>query len=320
MPRKDPAKSIRIGDYWQGRLDEWLGELKSGTVESTSDDGLQNWSFPTNELREEYIASIDRRSESEVKMLLEYFLFDPTTFGADHRNLEHLLSDKSFHEEAIRTSEYHRRLLRVIGGAPAHPGVRWILDTLPDSPRRAITVIEAYLGAHFWVMPDGRIDGMFDAAAVIRAAFIEHSPSSSISALNEISPREFEVLTANLYARLGYEVELTAPSADGGRDVVAHQRSPGRAQVLLIECKHYRGGTVGVRYGRTLLGVVSDERKSGGVIVTSGTVSRGIRDLASRNDRLSYIDGNQLVRLLNAEFGHGWPSRIDDLVSRVRDN
>jgi restriction system protein len=198
MPQ-DEADEVapRFGADWNGYLNEWIEAVRAESINPRVDSQSQveTWSFPTDELRDEYFRSIETRDEKEIRILLLHFLFDPSTFGADHRNLQSLARlDKNERLDLIRTSEYHRRLLRVAGKkSVAHPGVRWVLDILPDSPRRAITVIEAYLSAHFWYLPDGRISGLFDAIALIRAAYVERDPRQGLGALMNISPREFEI-------------------------------------------------------------------------------------------------------------------------------
>ncbi|AYF76088.1 restriction endonuclease [Nocardia yunnanensis] len=59
--------------------------------------------------------------------------------------------------------------------------------------------------------------------------------TDSLEALFSLSPREFEVLVANLYKVMGYKVILTAPQRDGGRDVIAERSKLGEKQRVLIE-------------------------------------------------------------------------------------
>jgi Restriction endonuclease len=53
--------------------------------------------------------------------------------------------------------------------------------------------------------------------------------------------RQFEELVAELWARMGYGVELTPETHDGGRDIIASKSSETNTQVL-IECKKYSAG------------------------------------------------------------------------------
>lgn len=112
---------------------------------------------------------------------------------------------------------------------------------------------------------------------------------------------------------MGYVVELTQPQKDGGRDVIAVMSEPGRRQKLLIDCKLYTGA-VKVETARALLGIVSDEKATGGVIVTSGRVTRGVKELARGNDRFGYVDGEALVPMLNEHLGSNWHQRLGSLI------
>src|SRR5258708_40197380 len=55
--------------------------------------------------------------------------------------------------------------------------------------------------------------------------------------LISLTPRQFEELIAEIWSRFGYEVELTARTRDGGRDIIAIRRSVEASYRHLIECK-----------------------------------------------------------------------------------
>lgn len=300
----------RIGLHWDGKLKEWLAAIL--TVDPDSKDqprDLQTWSFPTRRLLDEYLASVIDHPEHEVRALLRHFLFDATTFGFDDNLLRTVLPTEQF--EVLREKyEYFRRLPRTpFSGMQAHPGVRWVIDLLPEAPGRAAVVVESYVRAHKRRLPAGRQEGLADAFAVINAYYIDHSAVPWREALMGISPRQFEHLIARLYVEMGFDVKLTPPQRDGGRDVEALKTVPGGKQKLLVECKFYRDA-VGVKEARALLGVVSDERASGGVLLTTGRCTKGVRTLAETNDRLDFVDGEKLALILNEYFGPHWPQRL----------
>ncbi len=67
--------------------------------------------------------------------------------------------------------------------------------------------------------------------------------------------RLVEQLAAELFDRKGYEVSLTAPSRDGGWDVVAYKEGKhGVLEAMLIECKHWEA-PVGLAVVDRLAGV-----------------------------------------------------------------
>ena len=84
-----------------------------------------------------------------------------------------------------------------------------------------------------------------------------------------LTPRQFEQVVAELLEKQGYDVELTPPSKDGGKDIyVAKKTSLGRF-LYLVECKKYgRGRPVGVELIRQLYGVVEQERVNAGIGAT----------------------------------------------------
>jgi len=133
------------------------------------------------------------------------------------------------------------------------------------------------------MLPDGRVIGLGDAMAVIRAFYIGHPGTldAKRSRLYELSPRDFERLAERLYNRMGYKTVLTPPARDGGRDVLADRDRPGEREHVRVDAKLYQE-PVGVRIPRTLLGVVSDEKVNKGVVITPSTFTRGAQTYATR--------------------------------------
>jgi hypothetical protein len=193
----------RAGNYWSGRLEEWLAAvLPPGaderyedieSDEADSDDGpgadetllewtkrrragVQEWCFPTDELRTEYLQSVSSRSEADVLALLRLFLFEDSCFGRDSEYLyQALFVRKDLSALDCLSTEYRRRPMLWIGhNAKPHPGIRWALDLLPHSPQQAIDAITGYLNVYRAVRPDGRSRGLLNAAAIIRARWIDN--------------------------------------------------------------------------------------------------------------------------------------------------
>ncbi|MFE4457831.1 restriction endonuclease [Nocardia tengchongensis] len=319
----------RAGDMWEGKLEEWLDAvLPPGAYERYGDDeeredgpgedetvsewtdrkraGIQTWCFPTSELRTEYLASVADRSEADVFALLRLFLFEESCFGGDSEYLHraiHVFRDISLLDTL--PVEYRKRLLAWMGGnAQPHPSIRWAIDLLPHSPQQAIDAIGAYLRVYSGVRPEGRSNGLMDAMAVIRARWIENL-GTGLEVLFRLSPRDLEILAAALFRRLGYAVELTPPSADGGRDVIATKTGQGQNELLEIECKtHTR--PVGVDIARQLQGVVARSGANRGVLITIGRFTRGARELEKNDHRLELVDGSTLIQMLNSVFGPLW--------------
>ena len=298
-------------------LDEWLKLV----FDPPSDVLFADYEFPTERHKEEYLASIHNRTDEEVKRLLLKFLIPSITLGIDERHFGYLVDVlKSSPEEFKRLIQfqYNRRLF-LFGtkksSIPPWEGITWILDLLPHFPKEALEGLAAYTFAHIQLLPDKRLTGMWEAEEVIRAKYIgyPHNQTEKIQALIAISSREFEHLVERLYSEMGYQTQLTPPQKDGGRDVIASRKEPGKSEQLRVECKHY-SQPVGVEIVRALLGVVSDEKVNKGVLVTTNRFTKGATAFAIQNPRLELIPGTELVVLLNEHLGASWPLRINQYI------
>ncbi|WP_161728058.1 MULTISPECIES: restriction endonuclease [unclassified Methylibium] len=99
----------------------------------------------------------------------------------------------------------------------------------------------------------------------------------------KLSHRDFEKLIAEIFDGLGYEVELTKRTRDGGRDVIAIRRAEVNLRYL-IECKHPdKRKTIGVRPVRELLGVKADNRASKAILATTAYFSQEAQLFFERN-------------------------------------
>ncbi len=116
--------------------------------------------------------------------------------------------------------------------------------------------------------------------------------------LETMTPSEFEKVVARLYEQMGFNVDLTQHSHDGGVDLYARRTNEAGVEGVAVQCKHY-SGTVGVAEARALFGVVSaDQRLARGVLVTSGSFSAGCR-LFVEGKRIDLIDRERLRELLD---------------------
>jgi restriction system protein len=191
------------------------------------------------------------------------------------------------------------------------------LDLLPKWPNQAIEVAESYFLAHMMVMPDGRMHGIADVQAIIRAKWIGNPQdiSGKKTLLVKLGSRRFEHLIDELYASMGYETRLTAPTRDGGRDVIASMSSPAQAVRILVECK-LTTRPVGIQVLRQVLGAVAHEIANKGAIVTNAKFTTPSSKLADSDPRLELVDGDRLIPLLNQYLGANWPSHVDVHIAR----
>lgn len=309
QPEKAGAETPGIVETtWGNGLEEWLKLMELQDPDVRKAAVTPNWSFPTNSMLKTYLDGISERPESQVKHLLRCFLFDDSNFGRDDSERLWLITaaDPAVRQAFLGT-EYGRRLLNQ--RRPTYPGLRWVLDLLPGSPRRALAVIDAYLAAFAMHLPDGRIEGLWDASALISATYLNRPSENGTAALQNLTPRELEQLVARLYTKMGYECELTQPTRDGGRDVIAVRDTPGKRERRLIDCARYTA-TVPIRKATALLGIVSHEHATSAVLLTTGRISAPTRKLAASNSRLDLVDGARLHELLDEHLGQNWPRML----------
>ncbi|MBL8873593.1 MAG: restriction endonuclease [Planctomycetaceae bacterium] len=110
---------------------------------------------------------------------------------------------------------------------------------------------------------------IIDLSVVIRQKLIDHFARHP-QELYRLPSRSFEELIAELFNGLGYAVELTAATRDNGHDIIAISNTHVGKCKYLIECKRYSmENKVGIVPVRALHGVVSKEKATKGIIVTT---------------------------------------------------
>jgi HJR/Mrr/RecB family endonuclease len=117
--------------------------------------------------------------------------------------------------------------------------------------------------------------------------------------LYDLSPRRFEELIAEIWHRMGYQVELTPLTRDGGRDVIATRIAETRSQVL-IECKKYAATeAVGIDIVQRMLGVVAQFDATQGVITTTSRFTReALKVISAKPFVLTGHEFDDVVNLL----------------------
>lgn len=93
-----------------------------------------------------------------------------------------------------------------------------------------------------------------------------------------LPPRKFEELIAELLAKLGYKISLTAASKDGGFDMYAAKKDHLGQFLYLVECKRYTPpNKVGIELVRALHGTVQAQGATAGILVTSSYFTAGAK-------------------------------------------
>lgn len=69
---------------------------------------------------------------------------------------------------------------------------------------------------------------------------------------------------------------------------------------------------------RELLGSITDEKATNGVVIGTSGFTTPAGKFARRNPPLTLLSGAELVRMLNLTLGADWPIRIDRLIVESR--
>lgn len=162
------------------------------------------------------------------------------------------------------------------------------------------------LGAQVSPRPDERIAvkpivefNMIDKRFVPGSDII--SELESRPNLMELTPREFEDLIGNLFAKMGLETRQTQLSQDGGVDVVAYDKRPILGGKVVIQAKRYRH-TVGVSAVRDLYGTMMNEGANKGILITTSGYGSAAFNFV-KDKPIELIEGGGLLYLLENHAG-----------------
>ena len=231
----------KILDVNETTLDEWLELLRNPPAGKIF---VRNM-FPTEAHRNEWLQTAPLRSEIEVKLLLRHFLVS-TGSNLQHRHdVEFLVARMQGKIPADELREHDRRLLlylRSEGKYPVWEGLGWIIDLLPQHPRMALNVIDAFFQAYYDRLTDNYLSGLFDAQAIVRSRYVEsaHTTDVATRVLLGLDWRELEWLCGVAYDHMGFQVVVTPRSDDDGVDVFAANHTPGQKGLVVIQARKWQ--------------------------------------------------------------------------------
>lgn len=133
--------------------------------------------------------------------------------------------------------------------------------------------------------------------------------------INSLSGVEFERVCKDLLENMGFSVETTKTTGDGGIDLIAHNFQPLLSGKYIIQCKRYTG-SVGEPVIRDLYGVVTAERANKGILMTTGHFTKSAISF-SNGKPIELIDGVKLKELLSnyglsSEYGVCTETKYDE--------
>lgn len=119
----------------------------------------------------------------------------------------------------------------------------------------------------------------------------------------QLTDNDFEVVMAEIYSRLGYDVTRTKATRDGGKDLIIRIPEILGDFIYYVECKKYAAKRpIGVGIIRNLIGTVNTDRVNGGILATTSFFTRDAYEFISGNKwncQIKTHDYNVIKDLLN---------------------
>lgn len=100
-----------------------------------------------------------------------------------------------------------------------------------------------------------------------------------------LSNFDFEIIMAEIYRRLGYDVYRTPSTHDGGKDIILIDHTELGDFIYYVECKNYIATKpVGIATVRQLNGVIVNDNVNGGIIATTSYFSNPAKKFIMDNN------------------------------------
>jgi len=127
--------------------------------------------------------------------------------------------------------------------------------------------------------------------------FIKRKPDT----IFDLPPRKFEELIAGILFDLGWSVDLTQQSKDGGYDIFAVSKDvSGVTTAWVVECKRYaRHRKVGVEIVRSLFGTPIVQQGANALLVTTSSFTKGVKDYKTSRYNLELRDYHGVLDWVN---------------------
>jgi HJR/Mrr/RecB family endonuclease len=121
---------------------------------------------------------------------------------------------------------------------------------------------------------------------------------NAISSIHALSGQEFEHVIRALLTEMGFQAELTAPTADGGIDLIAELDKPFIGGRYLFQCKRYSDGNmVGASEVRDFYGAVMADRAVKGIFITTSDFTNQAKEFGAQSG-LELVNISRLIQLL----------------------
>lgn len=118
--------------------------------------------------------------------------------------------------------------------------------------------------------------------------------------LDDLEWRDLERMVAELFRGLGFEVELTPPAKDGGKDLILELKKNDKNLSYIVEIKHWRSRQkVGKTSINEFIKIIAKEKRAGGLFLsTYGVSSSAVESLTIvERKKVKFADKEKIVSL-----------------------
>lgn len=127
--------------------------------------------------------------------------------------------------------------------------------------------------------------------------------SENPQAFYQLTDTDFEIVMLEIYSKLGYNVEHTQKTRDGGKDIILRKPEILGDFIYYVECKKYAAKRhIGVGIVRNFVGTINTDRVNGGILATTSYFTRDARKFVLDNNygyQIQMHDYDTIRRLLD---------------------
>lgn len=127
--------------------------------------------------------------------------------------------------------------------------------------------------------------------------------SENPQAFYQLTDTDFEIVMAEIYSKLGYNVERTQSTRDGGKDIIIRKPETLGDFIYYVECKKNAPKRhIGIGIIRNLVGTVNTDRVNGGILATTSYFTRDARKFILDNNykcQIQMHDYDMIRKLLD---------------------
>lgn len=121
--------------------------------------------------------------------------------------------------------------------------------------------------------------------------FIRRMEQSGISAVDQMTGRQFEEYVGALFASQGYDIKYTPATGDYGADLILKKGQ----EAIVVQAKRYKQ-TVGVKAVQEVIPAIKMYNATAAWVITNSTYTKQSMTLAKRN-HVRMIDRDELIQM-----------------------